>query len=56
MGKHTSQRPPTEVESMAFDFMRFMCRIVSGSNRDRRFVINMDQMPVYFLMNTKRML
>jgi hypothetical protein len=36
MGKHTSQRPPAEVESKAFDFMRFMRRIVSGSNRDRR--------------------
>jgi hypothetical protein len=56
MGTHTSQRPPVEVESKAFDFMRFMRIIVSGGNRDRRFIINMDQTPVYFLMSSKRTL
>jgi hypothetical protein len=34
--------------------MRLMRRIVSGHNRDLRFIINMDQMPVYFSMNSKR--
>ena len=53
MGTHTSQPPPAEVESKAFDFMRFMRRIVSGGNCNRRFVINMDQTLVYFLMNAK---
>jgi hypothetical protein len=43
MGTHTSQRPPAKVESKAFDFMQFMRLIVSGGNRDRHFVINMDQ-------------
>ncbi len=33
--------------------MLFMRHIVFGANRDRRFVINMDQTPVYFSMNTK---
>ena len=56
MGTHTSQRPPAEVESKAFDFMRFMRFIVSGGNRDRRFVINMDQMPVYFTMSANKRL
>jgi hypothetical protein len=56
MGTHTSQRPPAEVESKAFDFMQFMRRIVGCGNRDLRFIINMDQTPVYFLMNAKRML
>jgi hypothetical protein len=56
MGMHTSQRPPSEIESKAFDFMRFMRCIVSGGNHDWPFVINMDQTPVYFSMNTKRML
>ena len=54
MGTHTSQRPPAEVEGEAFDFMRFMRVIVSGGNRDMHFIINMDQMPVYFLMNAKQ--
>jgi hypothetical protein len=54
IGTHTLQRPPAEVESEAFDFMQFMHRIISGGNGNLRFVINMDQMPVYFLMNAKR--
>ncbi len=36
--------------------MRFMRRIVSGGNHERRFVINMDQMPVYFWINAKQTL
>jgi hypothetical protein len=56
MGTHTSQRPPAEVESKAFDFMQFMRVIVSGGNRDRRFIINMDQTPIYFSMSSKRTL
>ena len=56
MGTHTLQHPPAKVESKAFNFMQFMRRIVSSGNRDRRFVINMDQMLVYFSMNAKRML
>jgi hypothetical protein len=53
MGTHTSQCPPANVESKAFNFMRFMCVIVSGGHRDRHFVIYMDQTPVYFTMNSK---
>jgi len=56
MGTHMSQQPPAEVESKAFDFMRFMCVIVSGGNRDRHFILNMDQTPVYFSMSSKRTL
>ncbi len=48
-----SQRPLVEVEGEASDYMRFMRRIVSGHNRDLHFIINMDQTPVYFLMNAK---
>ena len=54
MGTHTSQRPPAEVENKAFNFMRFVRRIISGGNRDLRFSITMDQTPVYFLMNAKQ--
>jgi hypothetical protein len=53
MGTHPSQQPPAKVESEAFDFMRFVRVIVSGGNRDRRFIINMDQTPVYFSMSSK---
>ena len=56
MGTHTSQRPPAEVEGEASDFMRFVRVIVSGGNRDRRFILNMDQTPVYFSMNSKKTL
>jgi hypothetical protein len=56
MGTHTAQRPPAKVESKACDNMAYMCRIVLGSNRDRRFILNMDQTPVYFLMSAKRTL
>jgi hypothetical protein len=56
MGTHTSQQPPAEVESETFDFMRFVGIIVSDGNRDRRFIINMDQTPVYFIISSKRTL
>jgi hypothetical protein len=56
MGTHTSQCSPAKVESKASDFMQFMRCIVSGGNHDWRFVINMDQTPVYFLINVKQTL
>jgi len=56
MGTHTSQRPPAAVEGEAFDFMKFVRVVVSRGNRDRRFIINMDQMPVFFSMSSKRTL
>ena len=36
--------------------MRFVHAIVRGANRDRRFILNMDQTPVYFPMSSKRTL
>ena len=56
MGTHTSQRPPAEVEGEASDFMRYMRVIISGANRDQHFILNMDQMPVYFSMSLKKTL
>ncbi len=53
MGMHTLQRLPDEVEREALDFMQFMRQIVLSSNRDWCYILNMDQMPVYFLMNAK---
>ena len=54
MGTHTLQRPPAKVASEALDYMVYMRRIVTGSNRDRRFILNMDQTPVYFAMSAKQ--
>ncbi len=56
MGTHTSQRPPAEVEGEASDFMQFVRVNVRGANRDRRFILNMDQTLVYFLMSSKKTL
>ena len=55
MGMHTLQQPLAEVEIEAFNFMQFVRVIVSGGNRDWRFIINMDQMPVYLSMSSKQM-
>jgi hypothetical protein len=56
MGTHTLQRPLAKIKSKALDFMRFMRQIVLSRNHDRRYILNMDQTPVYFSMNAKRTL
>ena len=56
MGTHMLQHVLLKVQSEALNFMVFMRCIVFGANRDWRFVINIDQTPVYFSMNAKRML
>jgi hypothetical protein len=56
MGTHTSQRPPAKVASEALDYIVYMRRIVVNSNRNRHFILNMDQTPVYFAMSAKQML
>jgi hypothetical protein len=53
MGTHTLQRLPAKIKSKGLDFMQFMRQIVPSSNRDRRYILNMDQTPVYFSMNAK---
>ncbi len=50
------QRAPAKVESKALNHMAYMRCIVLGSNRNRRFILNMDQTPVYFLMSAKHTL
>jgi hypothetical protein len=56
MGTHLSQRPPEEVSVEAKDYMHLIRPFLVGPHRDRRFIINMDQTPVYFAMNAKRTL
>jgi hypothetical protein len=53
MGTHLSQRMPEEVEEEVKDYMRLICPFLIGRHCDLRFVINMDQTPVYFAMNAK---
>ena len=53
MGTHKTQRKPEEVEGEAKDYMHLICPFVIGSHRDPRFVLNMNQTPVYFSMNSK---
>jgi hypothetical protein len=54
MGTHLSQRPPEDVLAEAKDYMRLIRPFLVGPHRDRHFIINMDQMPVYFAMNAKK--
>ncbi len=56
MGTHESQRKPEEVQEEATDYMRLIRPFLIGNHHDPRFILNMDQTPVYFLMNSKRML
>ena len=56
MGTHESQRKPDEGAAEASDYMAVMRRLVDGPHRDRRFILNMDQTPVFFTMNAKRTL
>ena len=56
MGTHVSQRNPEEVAKEAADFMSLMRPIVTGPHRDWRFILNMDQTPVYFSMSKKKTL
>jgi len=56
MGTHESQRKPDEVAAEASDYMGVMRQICKGPHRDWRFILNMDQTPVYFTMNAKQTL
>ncbi len=56
MGTHVSQHNPEEVAREAADFMSLMRPIVTGPHCDRRFILNMDQTPVYYSMSKKRTL
>jgi hypothetical protein len=56
MCTHTAQCAPAKVDREALNHMAYMHRIVLGSNRNRRFILNMDQTPFYFLMSAKRTL
>jgi len=56
MGTHQSQRKPEEVAAEALDYMNLICALVLGPHCDRRYILNMDQMPVYLCMTRKKTL
>jgi len=56
MGTHESQRKPDEVQEEATDYMRLIHPFLIGNHHDPRFILNMNQTPVYFSMNAKRTL
>ena len=56
MGTHVAQRDPEEVRGEAADYMNSVRPLMEGPHRDRRFVLNMDQTPVYFSMCPKKTL
>ncbi len=56
MGTHETQRKPKDVATEALDYMNIMRSILEGPHRDRRFILNMDQTPVFFCMTRKKTL
>jgi hypothetical protein len=56
MGTHLLQHKPDEVEAEAKDYMCLIRPFIIGPHRDWRFIINMDQMLVYFAMSAKQTL
>ncbi len=56
MGTKVSQRPPGEVCQEAQEFQDFIHPMLQGPERDLRWIINMDQMPVFFSMHPKKTL
>ena len=54
MGTKVSQRPPGEVCLDAQEFQDFICLMLQGPELDLRWIINMDQTPVLFLMHPKK--
>ncbi len=48
MGTHLCQCKPEDVEVKASDYMCLIHTLLFGPHRDQRFILNMDQTPVYF--------
>ena len=56
MGTHVAQRDLEEVRGEASDYMNSVRPLMEGPHRDRCFILNMDQTPVYFSMCPKKTL
>ena len=53
MATHKAQRHPSEVEGEALEFLAYVRPVVIESNRDPNFIYNMDQTPVWMVMDSK---
>jgi hypothetical protein len=56
MGTHESQRAPSEMASLAEDYVQTIRPKILQCNRHNDFILNMDQTPVPFTFNSKRTL
>jgi hypothetical protein len=56
MGTHETQRRPDDVAQEASEYMDLVRQFLEGPHRNRRFILNMDQTPVFFSMTAKRTL
>jgi hypothetical protein len=56
MGTHVTQCKLKDVATEASDYMNLMRPFLNGLYCNQHFILNMDQMPVYFSMMAKRML
>jgi len=56
MGTHETQRKPEDVAQEASEYINLMRPFLEGPHSDRRFILNMDQTPVFFSMTAKRTL
>jgi hypothetical protein len=56
MGTHETQRKPEDVAQEASEYINLMRPFLEGPHRNRRFILNMDQTPVFFSMTAKRTL
>jgi hypothetical protein len=56
MGTHKIMRKPKDTAAEASDYMKLMHPLLKGPHHNRRFILNMDQTPVYFCMTWKKTL
>ena len=56
MGTHESQRDPRETATEALDYMQHIRVKLAQPNRHADYIINMDQTPIPFTLNSKRTL
>jgi len=56
MGTHKTQRKPEDVAQEPSEYMNLIRQFLEGPHHDRRFILNMDQTPVYFSMTSKKTL
>jgi hypothetical protein len=57
MGTHESQKAPSETANLAEDYMQeTVCPLLSQPNPSQDYILNMDQTPIPFTFNAKRML